>query len=983
MDSFDPQKFVRAKSLHGIQTRMLTHSNLVNLAERSSLDPITLLIGYASVAKTRTFLSESFPKKKDERAAALQRLHAEGHDSMQYTDKGFDTLIIWDPFPILGVMRVQLTNEEILRVANQLKSVKPLNLQPCCIEYRPPPEGLVTVSHVVTVDVEEDELSDEDDSPHHEPVEIALRGSLLDGLYIDVDWPGGINSGGSIPSNVESDLKDKMKFLNSEAKPYAAIKLLRTLLAKGKSPSPLLHLLMSAELILHSSVDKAKACFETYLKQVRSSTNREKCHPWALIVGSRLESQFSQTLLSTYSTLFPSHQKYLSTAELELLRGRSQDDSPPTDSWQDVLEQQWSHLKSMHPDVTQSDAMEELLKLTGLRKVKEMAIQLWKSAINLRRMDTEARKKNLLTANFCFLGNPGTGKTTVARLFASILCDSGIREKNVIVQTTAQKAKDGGTDEFRKSISNALGGVLFIDEAYDLDPVGDLKGKPIVNELLTLCEDDRDKISVILAGYEDDFQKKFFAYNDGLKSRFQEVMFDDFDETELTIIWTEMRADKQWREEDGTCGVIVKRMLKMAGRKGFGNAREVRKRLEGATQAAMTRLGDEFSMDKMELKIVDVIGEDPRLKSEKLQHVLAEFDEKIGWARVKKNIDELVELCGVNYQRELLGKPALEVFLNRMFLGNPGTGKTTCAKLYGQLLKQLGFLSDGSVVSKVASDFVGRYVGESQNNTAEILEGARGKVLLIDEAYALADNLFGSQVLDTLVERVQGGPSDDIAVLLLGYEEPMLEMLRNQNPGLARRFPKDYAFYFDDYNEDELLQILNFNLKRHQVDASSNFREKAIDVLSVKRAQANFGNAGEVELLVKGAVLKASKRIDKSTNSIVLDEVDIEDPGTARSEKEVDPLSQLDGLYRMEKVKEKLDTMRKAWEVSRRDGDEVPNLGHFVFTGSPGRWNLTDQCLKALCIFCPHIRMSACRDGEDHCCTSYCQGLVRAGLAAI
>jgi replication-associated recombination protein RarA len=173
------------------------------------------------------------------------------------------------------------------------------------------------------------------------------------------------------------------------------------------------------------------------------------------------------------------------------------------------------------------------------------------------------------------------------------------REKNNIVETTAQEVKDAGTDEFRKSVAEAMDGVLFIDEAYDLDPViGDFKGKPIVNELLTLCENKRDKISVILAGYEDDFEKIIFACNSGLKSRVKNVFFEDFDEQELAMIWKEMRLEKGWNEEDGVSTVVFKRMLKLTGRKGFGNAREVRNRLEAASQSAMSRLGLDFSMDK-------------------------------------------------------------------------------------------------------------------------------------------------------------------------------------------------------------------------------------------------------------------------------------------------------------------------------------------------------------------------------------------------
>lgn len=552
----------------------------------------------------------------------------------------------------------------------------------------------------------------------------------------------------------------------------------------------------------------------------------------------------------------------------------------------------------------------------------------------------------------------GTGKTTVARLFASILCDSGVRANDGFVEITAQEAKDGGPDEFRKTIASAMGGVLFIDEAYDLDPVGDFKGKPIVNELLTLCENERDNISVILAGYEDDFEKKFFAYNEGLRSRFTNVSFDDFDEAELTTIWSHMRSKKKWAEEDGVCRVVVKRLCKSAGKKGFGNAREVRKRLETATQEAMARLGNSFSQDKMLLKISDVIGEDPRLSNEKLARVRKEIDEKIGWKRIKDQVEELLRICGVNYERELMGKPTLDVFLNRMFLGNPGTGtssfclshttryilltilppsgKTTCAKLYGRLLKELGFLSNGDVVSKTASDFVGSVIGESQKNANRILDGAKGKVLIIDEAYSLDDDFYGKQVLDTLVEKVQGQPSDDIAVLLLGYEEQMLDMIRKQNPGLTRRFPKDQAFYFDDYDDDELLDILDLNARRSEVKLTTNFRMKALDILAVQRKQPNFGNAGSVEILIKSAIVKA---VDRSGNSedLLLDDLDIQDAGLERGEKEQDPLSLLDKLYRMEEVKAKLQKMSMTWEVSKREGDEDPKLGHFVFTGSPGK----------------------------------------------
>uniref|UniRef100_A0A7S2JRL8 AAA+ ATPase domain-containing protein n=2 Tax=Leptocylindrus danicus TaxID=163516 RepID=A0A7S2JRL8_9STRA len=889
----------------------------------------TILVGIGVCA--RTAIEKSLPKRKgkEKKRRELQR---EFFTSMSYSDRVAKKLIFFEPFPLLATHRIVVTKADLDDISQQLSGIPAIDLSPSNVSLDSPP------GKVKTCQVKRRESFDEDTASKETidaEVIILLSGSPFEMTDFAKWSAGSIGSNGVISEAIEKDLYKRMKFANANAKPFAGKRLLEDLVQTNKSP--FLLLLLSLELCEYDRTNGMKYLLD-YIAHIKAE--RQPIHPWSLIAYARLNDNAAKPLFRAFCLLYPdAADQYLSLEELDLV-GEAEDEATSNSVKEVSLEMKWEKLQELNPKETQSEAMQKLLKMTGLKKVKEAALKIYSSALQLTRMNPETRRRNMMAANYCFLGNPGTGKTTVARLFAEVLHDASLRKKKTIVETTAQQVKDDGMDEFRKLISQAKDGVLFIDEAYDLDPVGDYKGKPIVNELLTLTENNRDSISVILAGYEDDFNKKLFAYNDGLRSRFESIIFEDFDEAELTTIWNGMREDKCWKENPGVCRVTISRLEKSSGRKGLGNAREVRKVLERSIQSAMVRLGEDLDEGTMILDIIDVIGEDPR-RCKKLESVLSEIEGKIGWKRIKAKIQELINLCGANRDRELKGEPQHEIFLNRMFLGNPGTGKTTCAKLYGKLLKHLGFLSIGEVVVKTAGDFVGSVVGESQKNTIAIIEGARGKVLLIDEAYNLDDNMYGKQVLDTLVEKVQNTSSDDIAVVLIGYEEQMLNMIRNQNPGLARRFPKDYAFYFDDYDENELLKIMQSYLKRNKVTASVEFLQCAMEILESQRRQANFGNAGSVELLVKGAIQKASLRSVGSRGSTQLEEYDLDRLGSARASIEGDPLDLLDKLYRMDKVKSKIEKLRDSFLVAKREGGDIPPLGHFVFTGNPGTGKTT------------------------------------------
>ena len=321
----------------------------------------------------------------------------------------------------------------------------------------------------------------------------------------------------------------------------------------------------------------------------------------------------------------------------------------------------------------------------------------------------------------------------------------------------------------------------------------------------------------------------------------------------------------------------------------------------------------------------------------------------------------------------------LPVFLPPFFLiPNLIPGKTTCAKIYGKILKCLNFLSIGEVVSKTASDFVGKYTKESLVKTSSIIGECQGKVLVIDEAYSL-----NGKSLDVLVEKVQGGPFEDIAVLLLGYEGPMCKMLRTQNPGLARRFPREHAFVFEDYLPQELLQIFNLKCRDFEVVASPAVATKALEILKKQKSLANFGNAGAVENLLRKAVANASLRATID-NSVSLECLDFEE----EEEQVQDPLAVLDSLTKMEGIRQKLTELRNALEVAQREGDEDTDLGHFVFRGSPGTgisffFFLFFSFLFLFFFFSWILSFSFSPSfyfRENNCCTHNCQNLATIGV---
>lgn len=252
-----------------------------------------------------------------------------------------------------------------------------------------------------------------------------------------------------------------------------------------------------------------------------------------------------------------------------------------------------------------------------------------------------------------------------------------------------------------------------------------------------------------------------------------------------------------------------------------------------------------------------------------------------------------------------------------------------------------------TVVVKNPSDFVGDALGVSEKNTRGILASTVGKVLVIDEAYGLysgsgtaaqSEDPYKTAIIDTLVAEVQSVPGEDRCVLLLGYKNQMESMFQKVNPGLSRRFPMSDAFTFQDFSDDEFKQVVKLKLKHLAFTVTQQAMDMIMAVLQRARNKPNFGNAGEVDIILNSAKLRHQKRQrPDSVHSAVLEAHDI-DPDFDRIQKNASVRALFEGTVGNEELISRLEKIQKMAHNMRARGqnpkDQIPF--NFVFLGPPG-----------------------------------------------
>lgn len=363
--------------------------------------------------------------------------------------------------------------------------------------------------------------------------------------------------------------------------------------------------------------------------------------------------------------------------------------------------EEWEYMKQF--EGAKSGPLDELMNMIGLEEVKLSFLGI------KQRVDTALRQRISLDKerfSCSMLGNPGTGKTTVARLYAKFLTSIGVIPGAEFKEETGASLANAGVNGCKKLVEDMLnngGGVLFIDEAYQLTSGNSYGGGAVLDYLLAEVENLSGKIVFVLAGYNKQMES-FFAHNPGLPSRFPiEMKFEDYTDEELSSILAlniHQKYQGQMKCEDGAkglyCRIVTRRIGRSRGKNMFGNARTVENTLSIIAQRQSVRLALQRREGKKPDDLLftkgDLIGPEPTEALGKSKAWM-ELQKLIGLTSVKEAVKALVDSVGENYQRELKEQPPIEYTLNKVFSGNPGTGKTTVAKLYGKILVDLGMLS--------------------------------------------------------------------------------------------------------------------------------------------------------------------------------------------------------------------------------------------------------------------------------------------------
>ena len=616
--------------------------------------------------------------------------------------------------------------------------------------------------------------------------------------------------------------------------------------------------------------------------------------------------------------------------------------------------------------VPEERSMEDILKdldtYIGMDEVKAAVKEMAYSVQNaMQRAERGLGEQEKMSMHIILTGNPGTGKTTIARKLGEILAAIGYLDSGHVVEVDRAKMVSQYQGETPKVVDalcdKAKGGILFVDEAYTLAPVSasgdrDAQGAQALEKLMKRMEDDRGQFIVIAAGYRTEMEN-LFRVNPGFRSRFNYFLdIKDYSPAELYQIMQVFAKQKKYifsPDAEALTQKMIKEMYDSRD-KDFANGRTMRtlfdqickkqaQRLQGLNISAMS------NEELMTIHQEDIPYDAPQTVS--ADDCLKKLDGLVGLSGVKKEIANLTAFLNLQIAR---GETNTFQGKHYVFTGNPGTGKTTVARIMADIFKTLGVVARGQLVEADRSKLVAGFSGQTAIKTNQLVDQAMGGVLFIDEAYTLKSSdgdTFGAEAIDTLLKRLEDDRGKFICIVA-GYTDQMHDFI-DTNPGLKSRFTQ--TIHFDDYTPDELTEIFlklaagkNFTIDEDTKAAIHRLFEQLY-----LRRDKNFGNAREARRIFNESVERQSQRLIKQMTTPGFQESDMfaltkEDLPMSQSEaaRPLDVvLNELEEFIGMRSVKDSIrrlavQSMFMKQRAAMGAGNVQQMAMNFILTGNPG-----------------------------------------------
>ena len=669
---------------------------------------------------------------------------------------------------------------------------------------------------------------------------------------------------------------------------------------------------------------------------------------------------------------------------------------------------------SKYKRVDESDPMEKLKKTRGWENVANRIEEI----IRDYHMKNEAymQKNGIVTANvsrpvysneridtreevgyrypvphFVLRGNPGVGKTTVARLIGQIFYNEGILLKGTTIEAKRDDLVDayvGGTAiKTTECVERAQEGVLFIDDAYSLFEKGDDHNYPkeAIDTLVPIMTNpDKYRFCLIMAGYPEPMDN-LLEMNSGLRSRFSKaniITIEDYKPDLLMEIFVNDCHKDGYvfeGEEDNNIPynleLFFTNLYNQRNRADFGNARDI------VAIAKEVKMQCSLRDDALKCIKEEDFGDFGKYFIKRgvssIDEIYAQIDNYVGMGFVKdlfKNIRFEV-LDTIDSKKRGITP---EVYPDHyIFAGNPGTGKTTVGKMIGEFYHMMEVLGGAETLFVDASDIIGNHVGDSKDKIVEIMQKAidHNQVLYIDEAYQISESAYGNEIIGAMMTKMTEN-ANDFKVVFGMYSNKVEEFLK-MNAGLARRLR---VVVFPDYTPTQLLEIFMRTIKAQGCTITDEAKERVRLILTHKynvRGE-DFGNAGEVKKMVidmKRLRLErtySSDAPDINRYEYTLDDIPadllsmVEDQVNPKSLEDI--MEELNQQIGMSDLKDIIIQKQEEIIFAQKSGESTDDIrpGYYFFVGNPGTGKSTSAKLFAECLH----QLGIVKTSNFHSCTA-------------